>query len=162
MPAIASLHLTIAMRTLEQHITQYAAYHRDRRNVATHFVGVPMIVFSNVLALVPWTVFGVNVALIATGITALFYLMLDRALGAAMLVFLFFVCYLAAVYLNARVGETAIVMAVAALLFVLGWTIQFVGHMFEGVRPAFFDDVIGLVIGPLFIMTMRSLPSYDC
>ena len=48
------------MRNLEQQITQYAAYHRDRRNIATHFIGVPMIVFSVVLALVPWTIFGVN------------------------------------------------------------------------------------------------------
>ncbi|MBP6318037.1 MAG: DUF962 domain-containing protein, partial [Rubrivivax sp.] len=26
-------------------LADYAAYHRDRRNIATHFVGVPMIVF---------------------------------------------------------------------------------------------------------------------
>jgi len=39
------------MTTIEQNLTQYAAYHRDRRNIATHFVGVPMIVFSVVLAL---------------------------------------------------------------------------------------------------------------
>lgn len=42
------------MRTLEEQITQYAAYHRDRRNIATHFVGIPMIVFSIVLALSVW------------------------------------------------------------------------------------------------------------
>ena len=39
------------MTSIEQNLTQYAAYHRDRRNIATHFVGVPMIVFSIVLAL---------------------------------------------------------------------------------------------------------------
>ncbi|MFO0325387.1 MAG: Mpo1-like protein, partial [Burkholderiales bacterium] len=38
------------MRTAEQLLVQYAAYHRDRRNIATHFVGVPVIVFSVVLA----------------------------------------------------------------------------------------------------------------
>ena len=27
-------------------MAQYAAYHRDRRNIATHFVGIPIIVFS--------------------------------------------------------------------------------------------------------------------
>ena len=32
------------MRTLIDQLTQYAAYHRDRRNIATHFVGIPMIV----------------------------------------------------------------------------------------------------------------------
>ena len=141
------------MRTLEQQITQYAAYHRDRRNIATHFVGVPMIVFSVVLALVPWTIFGVNLALIAVVIAAAYYLFLDTALGTAMLAFLFFCCYLVAVYLNARLDTTIAIMGLAALLFVVGWAIQFVGHRFEGMKPAFTDDIIGLVIGPLFIMT---------
>ena len=27
-------------------LTQYAAYHRDRRNIQTHLVGVPLIVFA--------------------------------------------------------------------------------------------------------------------
>ena len=40
-----------SMRTLEQHITQYAAYHRDMRNLLTHAVGVPLIVLSVVLAI---------------------------------------------------------------------------------------------------------------
>ena len=141
------------MRNLEQQITQYAAYHRDRRNIATHFVGVPMIVFSVVLALVPWTVFGVNVALIAIMLAAAYYLFLDVALGTAMLVFLFFFCYLTAVYFNARLGNTGAIMGSAVLLFVVGWIIQFIGHKYEGMKPAFTDDIIGLVIGPLFIMT---------
>ena len=34
----------IAMKSLESHLTTYARYHRDRRNIATHFVGIPMIV----------------------------------------------------------------------------------------------------------------------
>ncbi len=140
------------MRNLEQQITQYAAYHRDRRNIVTHFVGVPMIVFSVVLALVPWAFGAVNIALIALAIAAIYYVALDRPLGTAMLAFLF-VCYLIAIYLNARIGHTGIVMGVAALLFVVGWVIQFVGHKYEGMKPAFTDDIMGLVIGPLFIMT---------
>lgn len=141
------------MRNLEQQITQYAAYHRDRRNIATHFIGVPMIVLSVVLALVPWTIFGVNVALIAIMLAAAYYLFLDVALGTAMLIFLFFFCYLSAVYFNARLGNTAAIMGLAVLLFVVGWIIQFIGHKYEGMKPAFTDDIIGLVIGPLFIMT---------
>ena len=141
------------MRNLEQQITQYAAYHRDRRNIATHFIGVPMIVYSVVLALVPWTIFGVNVALIAIMLAAAYYLFLDIALGTAMLIFLFFFGYLTAVYFNARLGNTAAIMGLAVLLFVVGWIIQFIGHKYEGMKPAFTDDVIGLVIGPLFIMT---------
>ena len=36
-------------------------------------------------------------------------------------------------------------------LFVLGWLIQFIGHYWEGRKPAFMDDVVGLLIGPLFV-----------
>ena len=36
-------------------------------------------------------------------------------------------------------------------LFFVGWLIQFIGHYFEGRKPAFVDDLIGLLIGPLFI-----------
>ena len=144
------------MRNLEQQITQYAAYHRDRRNIATHFVGVPIIVFSVVLALVPWVAGGVNVALIAIGIASVYYLILDRSLGTAMLLFLF-VCYLIAITfnaaINARGGYAGFVLAAAAMLFIVGWVIQFVGHQYEGMKPAFTDDIMGLVIGPLFIMT---------
>ncbi len=34
------------MRTARELLSQYAEYHRDRRNIATHFVGIPLIVFS--------------------------------------------------------------------------------------------------------------------
>ncbi|KCZ33548.1 hypothetical protein J812_1253 [Acinetobacter baumannii 25977_9] len=36
--------------------------------------------------------------------------------------------------------------------FVVGWVFQFVGHYFEKKKPAFVDDVIGLAIGPLFVL----------
>ena len=31
------------MKTLIDHLSNYAAYHRDTRNVVTHFIGIPMI-----------------------------------------------------------------------------------------------------------------------
>ena len=31
---------------LTQQLAKYAAYHRDRRNIATHFIGIPMIVLA--------------------------------------------------------------------------------------------------------------------
>ena len=33
------------MRNATELLAQYAEYHRDRRNIVSHFVGVPMIVF---------------------------------------------------------------------------------------------------------------------
>jgi len=34
------------MRNANELMVQYAAYHRDKRNIVTHFIGIPMIVFS--------------------------------------------------------------------------------------------------------------------
>ncbi|ALF90292.1 hypothetical protein RSUY_39850 (plasmid) [Ralstonia solanacearum] len=34
----------------------------------------------------------------------------------------------------------------------IGWIVQFVGHYYEGRKPAFVDDLAGLVIGPLFLV----------
>ena len=37
-------------------------------------------------------------------------------------------------------------------MFVAGWIIQFVGHYYEGRKPAFVDDLIGLLVGPMFVV----------
>ena len=34
------------MRNATELMVQYAAYHRDRRNITTHFIGIPLIVFA--------------------------------------------------------------------------------------------------------------------
>ncbi|CAB3800183.1 hypothetical protein LMG27177_04749 [Paraburkholderia fynbosensis] len=35
----------------------------------------------------------------------------------------------------------------------IGWVFQFIGHVaYEHRKPAFVDDVIGLLIGPLFVL----------
>jgi uncharacterized membrane protein YGL010W len=136
------------MRNLEQHLTQYAAYHRDRRNIATHFVGVPLIVFSLVLALaqIPSPVL---VSWIAIAAAAVYYIWLDRPLGIALTGFLV-VCGLVAAMVTMLTG-TWLALGLAVFIFVVGWIIQFVGHKYEGMKPAFVDDLMGLIIGPLFV-----------
>ena len=41
---------------------------------------------------------------------------------------------------------------IALAIFVVGWALQYWGHYFEGMKPAFYDDVMGLAIGPLFVL----------
>ena len=36
-------------------------------------------------------------------------------------------------------------------LFVLGWILLFVGHRIEGNKPAFFQGIIYLLVGPIWI-----------
>jgi uncharacterized membrane protein YGL010W len=69
-------------------MAQYAAYHRDRRNIATHFIGIPLIVFaiSTLLARAEFSVGDtpMNAAIVAWALSALWYLTRGNlALGVA-------------------------------------------------------------------------------
>src|ERR1051325_1315158 len=51
MDVVKMLNYSEIMRTLEDQMSTYAAYHQDARNKATHFVGVPVIVLSLMIRL---------------------------------------------------------------------------------------------------------------
>lgn len=141
------------MTNLERLLSQYAAYHLDQKNIVTHFVGIPLIVFS-ILCLTARAgveISGVSVTLasILIVLSAIYYISLDKLFGILMLI-IFIAAYPLAVkiavlpmwsWLGASIG-----------IFVVGWIFQFVGHYFEKKKPAFVDDLIGLAIGPLFVL----------
>lgn len=141
------------MKTLVDHLSQYAGYHRDRRNLLSHFLGIPLIVLAVATLLsrpgVSAAGLWLSPALLAVLASAVFYLRLDRRFGLAMSVLLG-LCLWAGQAL-ARKG-TGLWLGSGVGLFVLGWAIQFVGHYFEGRKPAFVDDLSGLIIGPLFVV----------
>jgi uncharacterized membrane protein YGL010W len=141
------------MKTLEQHLTQYAAYHRDPRNIATHFVGIPLIVLGvGILLSRPgWNVGGLplSAASVAITLTGLFYFRLDLALGLVMASLLGVTGWLGAVL---AAQSTTVWLGAGLGTFIGGWVIQFVGHLYEGKKPAFVDDVVGLLQGPLFLV----------
>lgn len=141
------------MKTLVDHLAQYAAYHRDRRNILSHFIGIPLIVLAVAVLLsrpaVP--VFGLwlaPAALVAVAAAA-FYWRLDRRFGLVM-AGLLGLCLWAGQVL--ALTSSAVWLGGGVGLFVLGWIIQFVGHYYEGRKPAFVDDLMGLVVGPLFVV----------
>lgn len=141
------------MKSFVEHLSKYAAYHRDKRNVATHYIGVPMIVAGVVTmlsrpALMHINGIAISPATIGVMITALFYLKLDIRFGIVMSVFLA-TCLWLGQMLAAQ--STAIWLAWGIGVFVVGWVIQFIGHYYEGKKPAFLDDILGLVIGPIFV-----------
>jgi len=144
------------MRTLTEQLTQYAAYHRDRRNIATHFVGIPMIVlalavllsrpaFGGALPPVTW-----SPAWLLFVAATVYYLALDVPLGVAMAC-VSGLCIAFGAWVAAQ--STLVWLTTGIGLFVIGWVFQFVGHVaYEHRKPAFVDDVIGLLIGPLFVL----------
>jgi uncharacterized membrane protein YGL010W len=141
------------MRPAIDLLSQYALYHRDRRNIASHFVGVPMIVFAigvllsrpafslGTLALTPaWVAFSLAAAWYLTRGALLLGIAVSAAVGLLLLA-------------AHQVGGSGVVawLAWGVSFFVVGWVIQFIGHWYEGKKPAFVDDIIGLLVGPMFI-----------
>ena len=141
------------MRPALDLLSQYAQYHRDRRNILSHFVGVPMIVFGlgvllarpgfvlSGLALTPaWVVFAV---------VAAWYLSRgDLGLGLAVSALVGLLLLMAQ---SVATGSVAAWLGWGVGSFVVGWVIQFVGHWYEGKKPAFVDDIVGLLVGPMFV-----------
>jgi uncharacterized membrane protein YGL010W len=141
------------MRPAIDLLSQYAEYHRDRRNIASHFVGVPMIVFAVgiLLARPVFQVDGLSLtpAWVACAMATLWYLtrgnlLLGAAVSAAMALLVLLAQKFSASSQLAWIGW-------GVGLFALGWTIQFLGHWYEGRKPAFVDDLVGLLVGPMFV-----------
>jgi uncharacterized membrane protein YGL010W len=151
--------MTSLFRPATELLVQYARYHRDPRNILTHFVGIPLIVFSlgvllgrPTLAVLP-TPFGewaLTPAWLLWAWGSAWYFSRGLPSLAA-----------ATVAVNTLLFALASPIASASTLgwlgcgigsFVLGWALQFLGHHYEGRKPAFADDLVGLLVGPEFVV----------
>src|SRR5262249_41065776 len=140
------------MQTLEDQMSTYAAYHQDGRNKATHFIGVPVIVLSLFIPLA-WLrvdIGGVTItaAMVFGGVVLVYYFMLDVPLALAMLVTNALLLWLAQMLAAQGTLQGWIWFAV---LFVGGWILQLVGHVFEGRKPALVDNLFQIFIAPIFL-----------
>jgi len=131
-------------------LATYASYHRDERNRATHFIGIPAIVFAILVPLALARVGSVSAAMVVAALALIGWIALDRVIGLAMLVVM--VPMLLVAEWIARTQGAAITWIVFAVFFVGGWAFQLVGHVWEGRRPALADNLFQAFIGPMFIM----------
>jgi uncharacterized membrane protein YGL010W len=138
-------------------MVQYAHYHRDRRNIATHLLGIPLIFLSiGILLLNPvWSVAGhtLTLAWAMWALTSFWYLSRGNLLlgMATSLVNGVLIALAHEVPPLAQALGLAVWQAGLGLFFI-GWVLQFIGHYFEGRKPAFVDDLVGLLVGPMFVV----------
>lgn len=146
-------------RSALQLLTQYAAYHRDRRNIATHFVGVPMIMFGALVLLArPSFALG-SLTLTPAWLALAVVLPWTLSRGALALGSLTAAAWLAlAALAHLITGATGQGAAWGLGFFAVGWLIQFVGHYYEGRKPAFVDDLVGLFVAPMFVLLEALAP----
>jgi uncharacterized membrane protein YGL010W len=147
------------MRSREQYMTEYAKSHQNPLNKIIHVFCVPAIFFATggLLWCVPLGSFlpGVSAdvaplinlaTLVALPIIVFYALLGPRTLltGLLWMAITFTGCVLI------QRAELPLVWICAAV-WVTAWAGQFYGHYVEGAKPSFGDDLIFLLIGPLFV-----------
>ena len=130
------------MRTVDRFFERYAEFHRHPTNKTIHWICVPLIVWS-VLGAVWWL--SPVAAYVAIAASVVFYLWLSVPLALGMLIVL-----LAMLYPLSLLGSQALIVSIA--VFIAAWIGQFIGHAIEGRKPAFFEDVKSLLVGPAWLL----------
>ena len=129
-------------RNVDRMLDRYGEFHRNPANKAIHWVCVPLIV---------WSVLGMlwgaspAAAYIAIGATMVFYVWLSLPLALGMLGVIALM-----VWPLTLLGSRALIVSIA--VFVAAWIGQFIGHIVEGRKPAFLEDVRSLLIGPAWLL----------
>jgi uncharacterized membrane protein YGL010W len=135
-------------------LAAYAQYHRDPHNCATHFVGIPMLFLAAMLPLEALRVqighLGVPLSVLMTLPAMMGWIALDLGVGATLSLLL---CPLLVTAALIDKHGLAVMWCTTAVLFMVGWFFQLLGHaVFEGRKPAFMDDLSHTLIGPMFVV----------
>lgn len=138
------------MKSLDEQMSIYAAYHRNRWNRRTHFVGVPAIVFA-ILIPMSWVPIaaGVTLAHLFVADVLVYYFRLDAALALATTVAAGALLYAAQLAAASGVVSGWIWFGI---FFAGGWVFQLVGHVFEGRKPALADNLFQIFVAPIFLV----------
>jgi uncharacterized membrane protein YGL010W len=129
-------------RNIDRLLDRYGEFHRNPANKAIHWVCVPLIVWSLLGAL--WTASSIA-AYVAIGAAMLFYLWLSLPLALGMLSVIALM-----VWPLTLLGSGGLILSI--VVFVAAWIGQFIGHILEGRKPAFLEDVRSLLIGPVWLL----------
>lgn len=141
---------------------KYAESHQNHSNEIIHWVCVPLIVFS-LLGLV-WSIpfphlafLGkyngyLNWASFLIAFSIYYYYKLSPVMSYLMLILIFIMSMGIVKIEQAQADGGPALWLVCAVIFVLAWIGQFIGHKIEGKKPSFLDDVKFLLIGPIWLL----------
>jgi len=131
------------MRKIDELFARYAESHQNPTNKAIHWVCVPLITWSVIAMLWAWTPVAAYV-FIAFAIAV--YIRLSPTIAIGMLGVM-----AALVYPMTLLGPYLLTTAI--VVFVLAWIGQFIGHMVEGRKPSFVEDLGFLLVGPAWLLS---------
>ncbi|MDQ7048741.1 MAG: DUF962 domain-containing protein [Enterobacterales bacterium] len=146
------------MKSAIEQLSTYKSVHLNKNNLKTHFVGIPLIIWSIFVAFatirfqLPFQLpllesNEISFASLFVVLVMIYYFMLNIPLALGHLLFM-----LPTLYFAEQMAMQDNALWIAAAVFVVGWVFQFVGHYYEKAKPAFVDDLNQLLIGPYFLM----------
>src|SRR3954469_9134034 len=136
------------MQDIRASFADYASYHQTKGNKWFHRFGIPLIMLTAIgmLARVGLgSVLGMHIdaGIVLIYLAVIYYITLEWRLAIPMLI-VSIAFYLIGVWMP---------MSWNVALFIVGWIFQFIGHaVYEHKQPAFFRNVVHLLIGPLWIL----------
>ena len=146
------------MKPIQQWLDEYSVCHQNPINKKIHWICVPLIVWSLLALLwyipIPFPVKGtavpVNGGTLFMTLATLYYLVLSPRLALGGLIL-----FSAMLWLGLKTSQTfGLSMWILALVvFILAWIGQFIGHHYEGKKPALFEDLRYLLIGPIWCLS---------
>jgi uncharacterized membrane protein YGL010W len=136
-------------------LADYVEYHRDPWNSLMHVFGILFLFLAAILPLSSLHVsfFGLetSLAVILSLPVLIYWLLLDTALGAAILAAAIVLLSVGAVIVD--LVSTTTMWSLFVALTVLGVGAQIVGHqVFERRQPSLMDNPSHLLLGPMFVM----------
>jgi uncharacterized membrane protein YGL010W len=143
------------VKPIEQWLSEYGESHQNRTNKKIHYVAVPVIMMT-LLGLL-WAIpkpaffpdhFLANWSTLFVSISLVFYASLHFC--ACILMLLMSALMLSGIYALDQNPHISLVTTCVAF-FIVAWIFQFIGHKIEGKKPSFFEDLVFLLIGPLWI-----------
>ncbi|MCG8669847.1 MAG: DUF962 domain-containing protein [Pseudomonadales bacterium] len=143
-------------RNIQEWFSVYGESHQNKLNKLIHFICVPAIYFSiiGILWAIPTPAFFetvpyLNFATLALVFVVLFYVRLSIKVAFGMTLFSFGCFYL----LNLIEHSAHLDVLISSIsIFVISWIFQFIGHIAEGKKPSFFEDLQFLMIGPAWVI----------
>lgn len=140
-----------AQTPLDRLFSQYEACHQHPTNVRIHAIAVPTILFCVLGFLWPLRIGHVNVGIIAAVSLLVYALRLHVRLALGLGLELMAMAGGLILLQNATGAYFSLVLLV---MFSAAWGLQFAGHHIEGKKPAFFQDLLFLFVGPLWTLNL--------
>ncbi len=140
------------MKSAIEQLSTYKSVHLDKRNIQTHFIGIPMIIWALFLLLATCRIQlmearEISLSWIFGACVLLYYFRLHPKLALGLALFI-----VPVVFSTELIARSPNALGIALSVFIVGWIFQLIGHQFEKAKPAFVDDINQLLIGPFFLM----------